>query len=163
MLYAEDLVEGHTYELGSYVVTRDEILSFAGQWDPQDFHTDDAAAAKGFFGEVIASGIHTLAVFQRLSVLGAYNRWAVIAGRTLRDVQFRSPVRSDSELSATMSVTTVLLQRPDRALVVTTGQLASAHALVLDAEFEMYVRRRPQRLENLLAQSNRLRHPREAN
>lgn len=137
MLYAEDLVEGHTYELGSYTVTRDEILSFAGQWDPQAFHTDDDVAAAGFFGEVIASGIHTLAVFQRLSVLGAYNNWPVIAGRKSRDVQFRSPVRAGLELFGTLTVLEVTHTKPDRALVVTQGVLSSADATVLTADLEM--------------------------
>lgn len=142
-LFAEDLVEGHTFELGSYVVTHGEILLFAGQWDPQDFHTDDDAAAAGFFGEVIASGIHTLAVFQRLSVLGAYNRWAVIAGRTLRDVQFRSPVRAGQELTGTLKVTNVDLGRPGRALVVTEGALVTGDTTVLTVGLDMYVRTRP--------------------
>lgn len=141
-LFAEDLVEGAVYELGSYTVTHDEILAFAGHWDPQDFHTDDDAAAKGFFGEVITSGIHTLAVFQRLSVLGAYNSWAVIAGRTLRDVQFRSPVRAGQELTGTLKVTKVDLGRPGRALVVTEGVLATGDTTVLAVDLEMYVRTR---------------------
>lgn len=143
MLYAEDLVSGHTYELGSYTVTRDEILSFARQWDPQGFHVDETIAADGFFGEVIASGIHTLAVFQRLSVLGAYNRWAVIAGRTLRDVQFRSPVRSGQELAGSLKVTKVDLDKPGRALVVTEGVLATGDTTVLTVDLDMYVRTRP--------------------
>ena len=38
-------------------------------------------AAEGFFGGVIASGMHSLAIYQRLAVLGAYRHWWVVAGR----------------------------------------------------------------------------------
>lgn len=138
-----DIVEGRTHELGSYTVTRDEIFSFARQWDPQAFHTDDHVAAAGFFGEVIASGIYTLAVFQRLSVLGVYNGWPVIAGRKLRDVQFRSPVRAGQELFGTLTVLEVTHTKPGRALVVAQGVLTSAETTVLVVDIEMYVHARP--------------------
>jgi acyl dehydratase len=142
-VFADDLVEGAVYELGSYTVTRDDIVSFAQQWDPQDFHTDDAAAADGMFGEVIASGIHSLAVFQRLSVLGALNNWSVIAGRTMREVQFRSPVRAGTELFATQTVLEVIHGKPGRALVVSRGELFTPQATVLTLILEMYMRTRP--------------------
>jgi acyl dehydratase len=36
-------------------MTEDEVLTFAKAWDPQWFHTDAEAAAKGRFGGLIAS------------------------------------------------------------------------------------------------------------
>ena len=62
--------------LGSFTLTRAELIAFAERWDPQDFHIDPVAAAAGRFGDVLASGVQTLAIFRRLSVLAAESDWA---------------------------------------------------------------------------------------
>ena len=43
-------------EAGPYTVSEDEVLRFATAYDPQWFHTDCEAAARGPFGGLIASG-----------------------------------------------------------------------------------------------------------
>lgn len=143
LLAAEDLTVGSSIDLGSYTVALEEMVQFSRQWDPQEFHTDPGAAAAGRFGEIIASGVHTLAVFQRLAVLGAYHSWDVVAGRSIRDVQLTSPVRPGAELFAALTIDEITFGRPDRALVSATGRLRTAQALVLSVSFDSYVRRRP--------------------
>ena len=59
MIYFEDVEPGLTQKFGSYAVTREEVLEFAGKYDPQPFHLDDEAAAKTHFGKIAASGWHT--------------------------------------------------------------------------------------------------------
>ena len=68
MLYAEDLREGQEFPFGSYSMVEDEMLAFARQYDPIPIHTDPAAAAASPFGGLIASGLHTMAIYQRLIV-----------------------------------------------------------------------------------------------
>ena len=97
--YGEDLVVGTVYQLGTHTVTEAELVEFASQWDPQDFHIDTDVAASGQFGGLIASGIHTMSIYQRLSVLSVFNHWSVIAGRSLREVRFTRPVRPGAELT----------------------------------------------------------------
>lgn len=143
LLYAEDLVVGSTYQLGEYKVTEEEIIAFASQWDPQPFHTDPEFAARGSFGGLIASGLHTQGVLHRLAVLGVYRDWAIIAGRRIRDVSLPAPVRPGSVLSGQISIEEMTSTAPDRCLMVTRGRLSSGQALVLEATFETYVRRRP--------------------
>jgi len=144
LLYAEDLEVGLSIPLGSYQTTHSEIIAFAERWDPQPFHIDDAAAAQGYFGGVIASGVHTLAIFQRLAVLGAYRSWAIIAGRTIREVQLTSPVRAGATLHGTLSILEIELSRHDRALVTTGGSLVDDSGdPVLTVELQAYLRRRP--------------------
>src|SRR5688500_2362632 len=62
MRYFEDLEVGSETYFGSYVVTRDEVIAFARQYDPQPFHLSDEAAAKTHFGRIAASGWHTAAM-----------------------------------------------------------------------------------------------------
>ena len=62
MIYFEDLVVGEEAYLGSYEVTREEVIDFARKFDPQPFHLSDEAAAKTHFGRLAASGWHTCAM-----------------------------------------------------------------------------------------------------
>ena len=62
MQYFEDLEVGAETYFGSYVVTREEIIEFAGKYDPQPFHLSDEEAAKTHFGRIAASGWHTCAM-----------------------------------------------------------------------------------------------------
>ena len=44
LYYAEDFKEGETFNLGIYNVTKEEIVDFAGKYDPFPFHVDEAKA-----------------------------------------------------------------------------------------------------------------------
>lgn len=68
MLYYEDLVVGQVRTFGRYEVTLEEVLDFAGKYDPQPFHLSDEAAAKTHFGRISASGWHTCAMTMRMVV-----------------------------------------------------------------------------------------------
>ncbi|MEO0030847.1 MAG: hypothetical protein RIS94_605 [Pseudomonadota bacterium] len=62
----EDLAVGERRISASRTVTEEEILAFARAHDPQWFHTDPDAARGSVFGEVVASGIHVLAMWRQL-------------------------------------------------------------------------------------------------
>jgi acyl dehydratase len=142
--YAEDLRAGQHISLGSFTLSRPELLSFAERWDPQDFHIDEAVAANGRFGDVIASGVQTLAIFQRLSVLAVERDWAVIAGTRLIEVRFLRPVHADTTLTGGVRVKSVDIDRTRRrATVVKAGWLDDGADRVFEIESEALVRSRP--------------------
>ena len=62
----EDFTIGTVREFGAMLVTREAILAFAGQFDPQPFHLDDVAAEASLFGKLSASGWHTCAMTMRM-------------------------------------------------------------------------------------------------
>lgn len=62
----EDLRVGETRTSSSRTITQAEMLSFARQYDPQWFHADADAAQHSIFGEVVASGVHILAIWRQL-------------------------------------------------------------------------------------------------
>src|SRR3546814_5626301 len=68
MQYFEDIEVGHTARFGAYEVTRDEVVAFAGKFDPQPFHLSDEAAAETHFGRLSASGWHTCAMTMAMVV-----------------------------------------------------------------------------------------------
>ena len=68
MEFYEDLVVGVSHRFGARAVTREEVIAFASQYDPQPFHLDDAAAAQTHFGRLSASGWHTCAMVMAMLV-----------------------------------------------------------------------------------------------
>src|SRR4051794_14025475 len=122
-LYAEQLPLHEVIDLGRFTLSHDDIVRFATDWDPQSFHVDDDAARDGFFGEVIASGLQTMGVLQRLAVLGVFHRWHIIAGRAIRDVQLTLAVRAGMELHGTIQITSVTPVDDTRSLVTKVGRL----------------------------------------
>jgi acyl dehydratase len=68
MMFLEEIAVGEVRELGSHTFTAEDIKRFASAFDPQPFHLDEAAAARGPYGALIASGWHTVAVWMRLNV-----------------------------------------------------------------------------------------------
>ncbi|SDF46780.1 Acyl dehydratase [Lentzea fradiae] len=143
VVWPEDLVAGTVIDLGGHTVTKEEIVRFAADWDPQPIHLDDDYAATREFGEIIASGVHTLGVFQRLAVLGAYRRWPVIAGRAIRDVQLTHAVRAGATLRGEIEIAAVRLTDEARALLTTHGRLFVGDRQALRITTDAYLRRRP--------------------
>ena len=68
MKFFEDIAVGERVELGHHTFTAEAIKAFAGRFDPQLFHLDEAAAARSPFGALCASGWYTAAVWMRLMV-----------------------------------------------------------------------------------------------
>ena len=144
LVYADDLDVGRVYQLDSYTLTEDEIVEFAKTWDPQIFHVDKAAAEAGAYGGLIASGLHTLSIYQRLAVAGSFGEWNVIAGKRFSDVQFLRPVRPGDTLTGTLVIDAVDIDPRGRALVTTTAELVNDRgAAVLSVTVDAYVRTRP--------------------
>lgn len=67
-LFFDEIAVGQAVELGSYAFTRESVLRYARAYDPQPFHIDDEAAAKGPFGRLAASGWHTAAGWMKCYV-----------------------------------------------------------------------------------------------
>lgn len=142
---ADDLATGDRIELGRRTLTEAEIVEFARDWDPQWFHTDPAAAAAGYHGGAIASGIHTLAVLQRLCVEALYSRWAVIAGRGFDRLRFTAPVRPGDTLTGAVTILDVSLDESRGRVQMDFVLRNQDDAQVLTALMTVYVWRRGHR------------------
>ena len=64
----DDLALGMRFKSGDKLVTRDDIIRFASEFDPQPFHLDEAAAQRTPLKGLAASGWHTAAIAMRLAV-----------------------------------------------------------------------------------------------
>jgi acyl dehydratase len=117
--YLEDLSVGFRFTTGTLTVTEAEIKEFAGRYDPQPFHLDDAVAAKTLFGGLAASGWHTAALTMRLLVEGgAPLAWGIIGGGG--EIAWPRPTRPGDVLHVEGEVMEVIpsKSKPDRGMVL---------------------------------------------
>jgi acyl dehydratase len=116
----EDYPQGAVFEFGSATISADEIITFARQYDPQAMHVDTDWAAEGPFGEVIASGWHTIAVMMRMFV-EQFLPENGLAAPGIDEVRWPRPVRPGDTLRVRVTVLEARRSRskPDRGLVQT--------------------------------------------
>ncbi|MBI4638409.1 MAG: MaoC family dehydratase [Candidatus Rokubacteria bacterium] len=146
--YFEDFKVGDAWEFGAWSLTREELIAFAREYDPQPIHTDDAAAGRTAFGGVIASGWQTTLKCIRLFVDGLMRETAGLASPGLDELRWLKPVRPGARITARATVTEVgeSTSRPDRGRVhfLISGVDESGEP-VMTAKGLFFVARRPRR------------------
>jgi len=118
-LHLDDLAPGQVYPLGCRTLSRDEIVAFAREWDPQPFHLDDDVAKGSIYGGLIASGWHTVCVFMRLFADGLLSRAAALGSPGVDELRWLRPVRPGDTLEARLEILEVRPShsKPDRGSV----------------------------------------------
>jgi acyl dehydratase len=104
--YLDDLEVGEAFESEWTSLSIEEMLRFSNEFDRQYFHTDVEAAADSPFGEIIASGAHTFAVWNRIN-LDVNGDIAWIAGLGFEEFRFPNALRPDVEFKATSELESV--------------------------------------------------------
>ena len=79
----EDFKPGAVAVYGPRLVTREEIVAFAAEFDPQPMHLDEAAGAATLLGGLAASGWHSCCILMRIIADGFINEFEFL-GRTGR-------------------------------------------------------------------------------
>ena len=125
--YWEDFPVGHEMALGSTAVTREAVLAFAVQFDPQPFHLDDAAAEASLFKRLAASGWHTCSMTMRLMCDGYLNDSASLGSPGLDELRWLKPVYPGDTISAQMTVleARVMNSKPHVGLVLSRWRVSN--------------------------------------
>lgn len=99
----EDLEIGERRASEPLTVERDDMIDFAKRYDPQWFHSDPAAAKGSIFGEVVASGVYTAALWRKLDhTINADIDF--ICGVAWEDVRWLKAVRAGDRLIAASEI-----------------------------------------------------------
>lgn len=145
VLYFDDIAVGYTSHVGSYRLTREEIIEVAQRWDPQPFHIDERAAEASVFGGLVASSLHLFAICTRLFFDHA-DAIAVMAMLSKDAVRLPNPARPgdvlryDTRCVARRASTS----RSDRGVITLSDVLANAQGEpVLTQQVALMVARRP--------------------
>ena len=143
--YWEDFTIGAVREFGRCEVTREAVLEFAGRYDPQPFHLDDAAAAHSLFGRLAASGWHTCAMAMRMMCDGFLLESASLGSPGVEQLKWPAPVFPGDVLSmrSTVLEARLLASRPQVGLVRMRNEvLNQIGQVVLSMEGVGFYRRR---------------------
>ncbi|MEP6740250.1 MAG: MaoC family dehydratase [Caldimonas sp.] len=145
--YWEDFPVGHVREFGRYEVTREAVLAFAREFDPQPFHVDDAAAEASLFGRLAASGWHTCAMAMRMMCDAYLLESASLGSPGLEHLKWLKPVYPGDTLHVRLTVleSRPLASRPTVGMIRSAWQVMNQHdETVLTMEgFGMFGRRTP--------------------
>jgi acyl dehydratase len=144
--YLEDYQVGQTFGSGRIAVTADQIRMFAGEFDPQPFHLDEAAAGESIFRGLAASGWHTAALTMRLLVQGDLRPAGGLIGMGIDEMRWPRPLRPGDELHLLSEVIDVRESkgRPNQGLIrVRTTTLNQRDEAVQTLIATLLVQRRP--------------------
>jgi acyl dehydratase len=144
-LFFEDFTPGWTETFGPVTVTKEELVAFASEFDPQPFHTDEDAAKDTFVGTLIASGWHTCALTMRLIADGFLLDAAAQGAPGIEEVKWLRPVLPGDSLRARIRVveSRVSRNRPEIGLARFETQVLNGRdeAVMTQANWIMFARR----------------------
>jgi acyl dehydratase len=144
-LHFEDFTPGDSRIYGPLEVSRDDIVGFARQFDPQPFHVDETAAKATFVGTLIASGWHSCAINMRLIADGFLLDSAGMGAPGIEEVKWLRPVLPGDLIRsrATVLESRISKSKPDRGLIRFRFELLNAadEAVLVQTNWIMFARR----------------------
>lgn len=145
-VYFEDVAPGTRFKgKGPVIITRDEIIAFARQFDPQPFHLEEEAAGKSFFKQLVASGWHTACITMRMLVEGELQFEEGMIGTT-GDISWTAPVKPDDALEVRGEVLETFCSRSQNShgfVRISTETVNQHGETVQRMTARLMIRRRP--------------------
>lgn len=135
LLYFEDFEIGQEYVSDTYEMTKEEIIKFAKQFDPQIFHIDEEAAKNTFFGGLAASGWHTASISMKLNVQSKMKFAGGMIGASL-ELSWPMPTRVGHILQVYSKVIDVkpINSRPKHGFIVMQSETKNQFGEVLQRQ-----------------------------
>jgi acyl dehydratase len=117
--YFEDFQPGLVMEFGPRLVTRDEIVAFAAEFDPQPMHMDEEAGRASMLRGLGGSGFHTCCLMMRMITDGFLLDSSSMGAPGIDEIKWLSPLRPDSRITvrATVLETKASRSKPDRGFI----------------------------------------------
>ncbi len=97
-LHWEDFQPGAVAIYGPRLVTREEIVAFAAEFDPQPMHLDEAAASATLLGGLGASGWHGCCLLMRMIADGFLLDSSSMGGPGVDEVRWLKPLRPGTRI-----------------------------------------------------------------
>ena len=130
-LFLEDLFVGQCFSSEPYALSKQQIIEFATDFDPQVFHLDEIAAQNTFFNGLAASGWHTGAITMRLLVASIpFGNGLIGAGV---EIAWPRPTRPDDILQVDSEILAIRhsQSKPDRGMVTLSAETRNQHGDLL--------------------------------
>ncbi len=95
----EDFEVGSVRTFGPRLVTREEIIEFASEFDPQPMHLDEEAANRSMLEGLSGSGWHSCAIMMRMIYDGFLHESSSLGAPGVDEVRWVRPLRPNDELT----------------------------------------------------------------
>jgi acyl dehydratase len=124
----EDFPPGRFGTFGPRHVTREEILCFAAEFDPQPMHLDEEAAQQSLLKGLSGSGWHLCSIMMRMMVDGFMGRAASLGSPGVNEVRWLAPLRPGDDLLLDVEVMEARLSRsrPETGIVMFRSTVRNA-------------------------------------
>lgn len=103
-LHWEDFQAGAVTVYGPRLVTREEIVAFAAEFDPQPMHLDETAARATILGGLAASGWHSCCLLMRMIADGFVNKSHSMGAPGVDEVRWLKPLRPNTRVCVRATV-----------------------------------------------------------
>ena len=141
----EDFPPGRFGSFGPRRVTREEIIAFAREYDPQPMHLDDAAAEASMLRGLAGSGWHLGSLIMRMMFDGFIHRTQSMGSPGVDEMRWVAPFRPGDDLMLEVDVTEarVSRSRPESGIVTFKVSVRNAAGeLLADMTSPIIIRRR---------------------
>ena len=115
----EDFKPGHFGTYGPRHVTREEMLAFAAEFDPQPMHLDEEAAKRSMLKGLSGSGWHLCSLMMRMMFDGYIGDTASLGSPGVSELKWLAPLRPGDDLTLEVDVAEarVSRSRPETGIV----------------------------------------------
>ncbi|WP_454624734.1 MaoC family dehydratase [Bradyrhizobium cenepequi] len=129
----EDFKIGHFGTFGPRHVTREEILTFAAEFDPQPMHLDEEAAKRSMLRGLSGSGWHLGSLTMRMLADGFIGRTASLGSPGVNEMRWMAPLRPGDDLTLDVDVVEARgsRSRPSTGIVTFKCTVRNAAGVVL--------------------------------
>lgn len=119
-IYFDDIEMGDQQYCGTFTLSKEDIIEFGRQFDPQPLHVDEGMARLSPYEGLIASGWHTVCACVKVVVTSKLGPESGNLGSPGADqIRWLTPVRPGDTISVRTEVVekSLLRNKPDRGLV----------------------------------------------
>ena len=124
----EDFPPGRLGTFGPHHVSREDILAFAAEFDPQPMHLDEEAASRSMLKGLSGSGWHLCSIVMRMMFDGFIGRTASLGSPGVNELRWLAPLRPDDELVLDVEVTETRVSRSRPATGIVMFRAVASNA-----------------------------------
>jgi acyl dehydratase len=127
-LFFEDFSLGHLGRFGPRLVTREEMLAFAAEFDPQPMHLDEAAASRSMLKGLSGSGWHLCSIVMRMMFDGFIGRTVSLGSPGVNELRWLAPLRPGDEIMLDVEVAELRVSRSRPSTGIVTFKMVASNA-----------------------------------
>jgi acyl dehydratase len=127
----EDFPPGHFGTYGPRRVSREEMLAFAAEYDPQPMHLDEEAASRSMLKGLSGSGWHLCSIMMRMMFDFYIGRTASLGSPGVNELRWLLRPGDDLTLDVEVAEARVSRSRPETGIVTFKSRVRNAAGVAL--------------------------------